>query len=293
MAASLANNGVLWFPPPKPVEPNLRACQNTLQQTNIVQEWIREHGSDETSDMHLVVQESGVETRIPVSRDVLRITSGLMRGLPEAGDMPVLGEHAASTVVKFTRLCYPSFKAPPKFSLAEISSVVRLAHWFDAPPVIELLHDQFKATFDALPTFCAGFIPADQYKFNINTAPEPDLYAALFSMKDAGKHIELSPYLALHFPAWFIKLENKERARFNKYARPTFLDFMAQCEALKNADLAHPAPGNVLRKSSELLLQLSRFLVESYRTYDSDDSDETDDDEPRPKRPRPSEDSSA
>jgi len=103
MAASLANNGVLWFPPPKPVEPNLRACQNTLQQTNIVQEWIREHGSDETSDMHLVVQESGVETRIPVSRDVLRITSGLMRGLPEAGDMPVLGEHAASTVVKFTR----------------------------------------------------------------------------------------------------------------------------------------------------------------------------------------------
>jgi hypothetical protein len=68
---------------------------------------------------------------------------------------------------------------------------------------------------------------------------------------------------------------------------------MAVCEALKDVVLTHPAPGNVLAKSSELLLQLSRFLVESYRTYDSDDSDDSDDDEPRPKRPRPSEDSSA
>ena len=213
--------------------------------------------------------------------------------------MPVLGEHAASTVVKFTRLCYPSFKAPPKFSLEDISALVRLAHWFDAPPVIELLHDQFKAAFKALPTRCAGFIPGDQYKLNIITAPEPGLYAALFSMKDAGKHIELSPYLALHFPAWFINLDNKERARFNKYARPTFLNFMVQCEALKNEYApreldasgltALPVPGtqSVLTKSSELLLQLSRFLVESY------DPDESDDDEPRPKRPRPSEDSSA
>ena len=257
-----------------------------------MQEWIREHGSEDKSDMHLVVQESGVETRIPVSRDVLRITSGLMQGLPEAGDMPVLGEHAASTVVKFTRLCYPSFKAPPKFSLEDISALVRLAHWFDAPPVIELLHGQFKTKFfDALPT-----IPVDRNapgrKVQLITAPEPDLYAALFSMKNAGKHIELSPYLALHFPAWFIKLEKKERARFKKYARPTFLDFMAVCEALKDVVLTHPAPDNVLAKSSELLLQLSRFLVES---YDSDDSgsDESDDDEPRPKRPRPSEDSSA
>ena len=120
-----------------------------------VRKWQREHGeSTGRSDLYLVVTEGGEEIKIPVSRGVLAFSSGLVRDLPHDEDVPIIGDHTASTVVAFCKLCYPfirgrlsdlSFHGPSSQympGLRAIAAVTRLAHWMDAPDVVDLLFGQ-------------------------------------------------------------------------------------------------------------------------------------------------------
>ena len=73
-----------------------------------VQAWITKHSSDiYETDLWFVVKEGGKEIRVPACRAVLKLTCALVRDLPEAGDVPVLGAHTAATVVKVVQACYP------------------------------------------------------------------------------------------------------------------------------------------------------------------------------------------
>ena len=115
-----------------------------------VQKWLDENAiSTGKADINLVVTEGQKETKIPVMKSILAVHSGLIRGLPDTDDVPIIGDHDARTVVQYVTLCYPRLDAPvPTFSLTEITKLTRLAHWLDAPKVLDLLFGQLKKVLD-------------------------------------------------------------------------------------------------------------------------------------------------
>ena len=118
-----------------------------------VEKWLEAHAIETgKSDMNLVVTEGDAEIFVPVSKAILAVNSGLVRGLPDSDDVPIIGDHDARTVVQYVSLCYPRLAAPvPTFSLTEITKLTRLAHWLDSPEVIDLLFGQLKAKLDGTP----------------------------------------------------------------------------------------------------------------------------------------------
>ena len=119
-----------------------------------VEKWLDEHAiATGRSDINLVVTEGDAEIFVPVSKAILAVHSGLVRGLPDSDDVPIIGDHDARTVVQYVSLCYPRLDAPvPTFSLTEITKLTKLAHWLDAPKVIDLLFGQLKAILDKTST---------------------------------------------------------------------------------------------------------------------------------------------
>ena len=189
-----------------------------------VRKWQREHGeSTGRSDLFLVVTEGGEEIKIPVSRGVLAFSSGLVRDLPNDEDVPIIGDHTASTVVAFCKFCYPFnpvrrpntreqyMVAPP---LRDIAAITRLAHWMDAPDV-ESYDDSLSAQLCNL------------WKL------APDFYRAIFAMKDAGKEIKLHQYFIMHFPDWYIPLSDAARAPYVKHSSSVFANFMTEYGKMK------------------------------------------------------------
>ena len=118
-----------------------------------VEKWLDKHAiATGKSDINLVVTEGDAEIFVPVSKAILAVNSGLVRGLPDSDDVPIIGDHDARTVVQYVSLCYPRLAAPvPTFSLTEITKLTRLAHWLDSPEVIDLLFGQLKAKLDDTP----------------------------------------------------------------------------------------------------------------------------------------------
>ena len=117
-----------------------------------VEKWLDKHAiATGKSDMNLVVTEGDAEIFVPVSKAILAVNSGLVRGLPDSDDVPIIGDHDARTVVQYVSLCYPRLAAPvPTFSLTDITKLTRLAHWLDSPEVIDLLFGQLKAKLDGI-----------------------------------------------------------------------------------------------------------------------------------------------
>ena len=77
-------------------------------ESDVVQAWITKHSDPMyVTDLWFVVKEGENEIRIPACSAILRVTCGLVRDLPGAGDVPVLGDHTAATVVKVVQACYP------------------------------------------------------------------------------------------------------------------------------------------------------------------------------------------
>ena len=215
-----------------------------------VRKWQREHGeSTGRSDLFLVVTEGGEEIKIPVSRGILAFSSGLVRDLPDGEDVPIIGDHTASTVVKFCKLCYPfirdrlsdlSVQPGPSSQympgLRDIAAITRLAHWMDAPDV-ESYDDSLSAQLCNL------------WKL------APDFYRAIFAMKDAGKEIKLHQYFIMHFPDWYIPLSDAARAPYVKHSSSVFADFMTEYGKMKD-------DGKVAFSSKHLAL--SRYLLSFY-----------------------------
>ena len=220
--------------------------------------WLREHGeSTGRSDLHLVVTEGGKEIKIPVSRGILAVTSALVRDLPDAEDVPIIGDHTASTVVAFCKLCYP-FNAVPSFGLHDIERLTRFAHWMGAPDVYDLLCGQ-------LTTFLDSY---EKTFYNLYTSPpHPVIYRAIFAMKDAGKEIQLTQYLIMYFPDWYMSLTEAAQVPYYKYSLPLFIDFMTEYEKLKNAYQSCHSP-TAFKEASAKHLALSRYLLSFYtRAY--------------------------
>ena len=77
-----------------------------------VQKWLEENAiSTGKADINLVVTEGQKETKIPVMKSILAVHSGLIRGLPDTDDVPIIGDHDSRTVVQYVTLCYPRLDA--------------------------------------------------------------------------------------------------------------------------------------------------------------------------------------
>ena len=225
-----------------------------------VRKWQREHGeSTGRSDLFLVVTEGGEEIKIPVSRGVLAFSSGLIRDLPNGEDVPIIGDHTASTVVAFCKLCYPF--NPVRIWPFDIAAVTRLAHWMDAPDVVDLLFGQLTVELkEKEKVFRMAFeLYGDPESCHDNSSYAwrlaPHFYRAIFAMKDAGKEVKLHQYFIMHFPDWYIPLSDAARAPYVKHSSSVFADFMTEYGKMKDDDKI---------AFSSKHLALSRYLLSFY-----------------------------
>ena len=243
-----------------------------------VQKWLDENAiSTGKADINLVVTEGQKETKIPVMKSILAVHSGLVRGLPDTDDVPIIGDHDSRTVVQYVTLCYPRLDAPvPTFSLTEITKLTRLAHWLDAPKVLDLLFGQLKTVLDNTSTdYEPGNISRNNgyrdgqwgdlhYNSTTYKAPDQDLYPAIFALKDAGKVIKLGDKLIMHFPDWFLALSETERASYNKYSFQVFVDFMSKMETIEKNLSDHDNDCRKIKDATKKFLALARHLLSFY-----------------------------
>ena len=211
------------------------------------------------SDIHLVVGRKKQEVRIPVSKAVLAIHSGLVRELPDTDDVPVIGPHEPRTVVQYASLCYPRLDAPvPAFTLVDIGKLARLAHWLDSPQVVDLLYGQLKKRLDALAASYSG----DKSFMSTKDSLDPEIYFAIFALRDAGKDIPLTDNLIMHYPDWYTALSEEDRAPHAKYSVEMFEAFMSKFEDVssKHTYMSH-THFQILRDASAKLLTVTRHLL--------------------------------
>ena len=68
-------------------------------ESDVVQAWLTKHSDPMyVTDLWFVVKEGESEVRIPACSAILRVTCSLVRDLPEAGDVPVLGDHLPQAI---------------------------------------------------------------------------------------------------------------------------------------------------------------------------------------------------
>ena len=223
--------------------------------------WIRDNAvATGKSDVHLVVGCKKKEVRIPVSKAVLAIHSGLVRELPDTDDVPVIGQHEPRTVVQYAALCYPRLDAPvPAFTLVDIGKLARLAHWLDSPQVVDLLYGQLKKRLDALAASYSG----DKSFMSTKDSLDPEIYFAIFALRDAGKDIPLTDNLIMHYPDWYTALSEEDRAPHAKYSVEMFEAFMAKFEDVSSQQHTYrnDAHFRKLRDASAKLLTVTRHLL--------------------------------
>ncbi|CAH0371437.1 unnamed protein product [Pelagomonas calceolata] len=146
----------------------------------------------------------------------------MIQDLPEAGDVPVLGDHSARTVVQFLALCYPFLgprtKTPADFAFDDISGIARFAHWCGAQNIIDQLGHELGAR-------AVGLELAARQGYKAPKSVKKELFMTAFILGDLGRPVLFLDY-ALEWPEFFFSLNTAERAPFIKYAGPVFEQFI-------------------------------------------------------------------
>ena len=206
-------------------------------ESDVVQAWLTKHSDPMyVTDLWFVVKEGANEIRIPACSAILRVTCGLVRDLPEAGDVPVLGDHTAATVVKVVQACYP-FESEDfldyKYNenLRGLVALTSFAHWCGAHKITDRLlakmirmvpnyrHDRdppAKATYEAV------FSMLDVTgKWGAKS-----LFDAVWSQEDYWRVSKQEDYLVGMWPSFFLDLPEPQRAPFERHARRMFRYFL-------------------------------------------------------------------
>ena len=235
--------------------PEALAPRAPLASVDLVGDWISKHGDPAfETDLFFVVTEGGEETRIPACAAVLKINCAMIRDLPEAGDVPVIGDHSARTVVQFLALCYPFLgpgtKRPADFTFDEISGIARFAHWCGAPNVIDQLGQELEAR-------AAGLERAARQGYRAPMSLNRELFMTAFILGDLGRPVQFLDYV-LEWPEFFFSLSH--RAPFLKYAGPVFEQFIGRA-ADKLRDGSRPALLGLFERVALYLLRPDAGLV--------------------------------
>ena len=173
--------------------------------------WIEE--KEGTANLWLVVTEpDGDEIRIPARRDFISHFSTVINDLPVAEDSecPIIG-FDAETVVEFCRACLPRLDALPKIgNLKKLCKMVKLAHFLDAPPMVERWWaelQRYQPTDDTRTCHWGG-----------------DEYIAIFDLNRdlPGKTFSLDNSSLYKFPAAFLALDETIKKKYAKEAYEMF-----------------------------------------------------------------------
>ena len=241
--------------------PEALAPRAPLASVDLVGDWISKHGDPAfETDLFFVVPEDGEETRIPACAAVLKINCAMIRDLPEAGDVPVIGDHSARTVVQFLALCYPFLgpqtKRPADLTYDDISGVARFAHWLGAPNVIDQLGQEIGARV-------VGLDRAARQGYRAPKSVNKEVFMTACILGDLGRPVLFLDYV-LEWPEFFFSLDAAERAPFMKYAGPIFEQFIRRAAAKLREREIHPGSRTncgSMRGSSCLTLNLERVAL--------------------------------
>mmetsp|Transcript_34650 Transcript_34650/g.107146 ORF Transcript_34650/g.107146 Transcript_34650/m.107146 type:complete len:269 (+) Transcript_34650:262-1068(+) len=192
------------------------------------------------------------QIKLPTCRAFVAFHSKLIRDLPDEEDpeFPVLCDHDTSTLVLFLQACQPNFCGLPEYSAGDIGKLSKIAHYFDAPTLVDCLFDQL--------------IKLLQKSDNNNAFTwTSELYEAVFVMKDLGKkfvlldpsdldprarrspggfEIQFAPphhehgaalrihnnFFVIQFPRVFLELDEAARSTLKKHSRSLISSFITR-----------------------------------------------------------------
>ena len=202
-----------------------------------VQAWITKHSSDiYETDLWFVVKEGGKEIRVPTCRAVLKLTCALVRDLPEAGDVPVLGAHTAATVVKVVQACYPfgSEDFLEGENLQGLVAITNFAHWCGAQKITDRLLAKMHLFVRVLPRTVNGRSPPAKATYEAVFSMldvtgkwgAKSLFDAVWSQEDYWRVSKQEDYLVGMWPSFFLDLPEAERAPFERHSKRMFRYFL-------------------------------------------------------------------
>ena len=202
-----------------------------------VQAWITKHSSDiYETDLWFVVKEGGKEIRVPACRAVLKLTCALVRDLPEAGDVPVLGAHTADTVVKVVQACYPfgSEDFLEGENLQGLVAITNFAHWCGAQKITDRLLAKMHLFVRVLPRTVNGRGPPAKATYEAVFSMldvtgkwgAKSLFDAVWSQEDYWRVSKQEDYLVGMWPSFFLDLPEAERAPFERHSKRMFRYFL-------------------------------------------------------------------
>ena len=211
----------------------LESIEDNKRHTKVVQAWLTKHNDPMyVTDLWFVVKEGEKEIRIPACSAILRVTCGLVRDLPETGDVPVLGDHSVATVVKVVQACYPfgSEDFLENEKLRGLVAITNFAHWCGAQMVIDRLLVKMSDKVYNENHSRKPFVTTYKAVFSILDTTGKWGAKSIFDCIDDGeynyKRSSSEDYLVGKWPSFFLDLPEAERAPFARHAKRMFRYFL-------------------------------------------------------------------